>query len=403
MAAAEPRWSDKKALLGQLQKLWHSGRLLREYQFGSDLFPKRLVFKSPDSKALTDEFQAVREWVADIRKLNGFRIVYKTVNHRVIGENQLPCEAWVDSLDTAVELLGKQQEFTIFSEQLALTRDRAPELLAWLSQEPLKALSFATVWSKLLDFVLWRKQQTQPGIYLRQVSLPGIDSKFIEQHRSVLSALLDLSLPGDQVRPDFPGSRGFEQRYGFISKPERIRFRILDPALALLPGADSDITLSAGDLNALQQHPGFIEKTRRVFITENEINFLAFPAQANSLIVFGAGYGFEALAQIDWLEKLDIFYWGDIDTHGFAILDQLRNKLPHVQSLLMDAKTLMAHKQFWDRETRPENRKLQHLTPDEQTLYQDLGSNKYQPNVRLEQERVPFDYVRAALAGITEN
>ena len=34
-----------------------------------------------------------------------------------------------------------------------------------------------------------------------------------------------------------------------------------------------------------------------MFITENEINFLAFPHVTDSLIIFGGGYGFETLAE----------------------------------------------------------------------------------------------------------
>ena len=63
---------------------------------------------------------------------------------------------------------------------------------------------------------------------------------------------------------------------------------------------------------------------RRVFITENETNFLAFPPAADAMVVFGAGYGWEALARASWLHRCQLHYWGDIDTHGFAILDQLR-------------------------------------------------------------------------------
>ena len=33
---------------------------------------------------------------------------------------------------------------------------------------------------------------------------------------------------------------------------------------------------------------------------------------------------------------------GDIDTHGFAILDTLRARFDHVESFLMDRDTLMA-------------------------------------------------------------
>jgi len=396
------RWSDKKTLLAQLQKMWDRGLILKEQLCNSDLFPKRLIFKSPNSKALANEFDAVRCWIAEIQKLSGFRIVYKTVRHRVIGENDLPCEVWIDTPETAIALLHKQQEVAVFSKLLGQTQQHAPQVLAWISQYPLKALSLAEVWLKLLDFVIWRQQHPDTNLYLRQISLPGIDSKFIEQHRSVLAPLLDLTLSTDQINSKMRGIKQFEQRYGFRNKPERIRFRPLDPELTLLPGADNDISVSASGFKALYQKSEFICHIKRVFITENEINFLAFPAQKNSLLIFGAGYGFEALAQADWLAEVMISYWGDIDTHGFAILDQLRSKFPHVQSLLMDETTLIAHREFWGREDKQNTGELHRLTTDEQKVYQDLITNKYQSHLRVEQERIQFGYLITTLSGFDE-
>ena len=50
------------------------------------------------------------------------------------------------------------------------------------------------------------------------------------------------------------------------------------------------------------------------------------------MVIFGAGYGFEMLAGADWwLQVVGFIYWGDIDTHGFAILDQLRRRFGHVE------------------------------------------------------------------------
>jgi hypothetical protein len=142
--------------------------------------------------------------------------------------------------------------------------------------------------------------------------------------------------------------------------------------------------------------PQIKQNLQNVFITENEINFLCFPRLKHSLVIFGAGYGFENLAQITWLNQVNIYYWGDIDSHGFAILDQLRTKLPQVKSLLMDEKTLLAHKEFWGEEPKPEHRMLSRLANDELDLYQKLTSNAHGKNVRLEQEKVSY----AALMGI---
>lgn len=400
------QWSDKKSLLTQLQRLWDKGLLLQEAMHESQLFPRRLTFKSPSSKALSDEFESVRRWISDIQKISGFRISCKTVKHRVIGENSLPSEAWIDDLDTAIQLINRQKDRHRFSQLLAQTRQRVPQLIDWIEQYPLKTLSFADVWGKLLDFVLWRQHHPAPGIFLRQVSLPGIDSKFIENHRSILMALLNHSLAEGQINNNFNGARQFEQRFGFLKKPEGIRFRFFEHELAKtiirLQDSDMDITLTAGDFSLLHQQQTFIDSIQRVFITENEINFLTFPAQKNSLIIFGSGYGFDALAHAQWLLKKEIIYWGDIDTHGFAILDQLRSKFPQVKSLLMDENTLMAHQTFWGVESKPERRELHRLSPEEQKLYQALLLNKYQPNLRLEQERVDYEYLVSSLAKLAD-
>jgi hypothetical protein len=84
----------------------------------------------------------------------------------------------------------------------------------------------------------------------------------------------------------------------------------------------------------------------RVFVTESEINALAFPQVASDMVIFGAGYGIDRLAQIERLRDLDIAYRGDIDTHGSAILGRLHAVLPTVRSLLMHTPTFQAHHTF---------------------------------------------------------
>ncbi len=85
----------------------------------------------------------------------------------------------------------------------------------------------------------------------------------------------------------------------------------------------------------------------RVYITENEVKALAFPDVESSMVVSGGGYGVDRLEQVDWLRSRPILYWGNIDTHGFAILDRLRASIPGVASLLMDENTLQAHRHVW--------------------------------------------------------
>ncbi|WP_228124877.1 DUF2220 domain-containing protein [Candidatus Methylospira mobilis] len=198
-------------------------------------------------------------------------------------------------------------------------------------------------------------------------------------------------LPVDVINRQAGVVNGFCSRYGFLDKPLRIRFRMLDPAQAMLPGRDQDIGITH-DSFALQE-----PKIERVFITENEINFLAFPLIADSMVIFGAGYGFDMLAQADWLRRCSIHYWGDIDTHGFAILDQLRAVFPHIESLLTDRDTLMAHEALWGREMQPLRRELPRLNSAESALYDELRDNRIGAGVRLEQERIGYRCLRAVL------
>ncbi|RFC34734.1 MAG: hypothetical protein (DUF2220) [Candidatus Nitrotoga sp. LAW] len=141
----------------------------------------------------------------------------------------------------------------------------------------------------------------------------------------------------------------------------------------------------------------------RVFITENEINFLAFPLLNESLVIFGAGYGFEMSGHANWLSRCRIYYWGDIDTHGFAILDQLRNQFAHVESLLMDRATLFKFEPLWGEEEKQTLRDLPRLTPEELSLYNDLRDNRIRKNIRLEQEKIGFGWCETALKRLSDN
>ncbi len=220
-------------------------------------------------------------------------------------------------------------------------------------------------------------------------------SKFIEAQRSVLGELLDLVLPPAALDSSAAGASPFARRYGSRDQPQRIRFRILDRRHALLAGdLEQDLTVDARSFARIDP------KVKRVFITENEINFLAFPAVPHSLIIFGAGYGFETLREAGWLARCRIHYWDDIDTHGFAILDQLRAHFAHIESFLMDRATVLAFETHWGQEDRPTLCELPRLNAEEGALYDDLRDNRPRRNLRLEQERIGFGWVEAALAAL---
>ena len=392
-------WTTPADLRRQVRRLWDRGVILASVATDETPFPKRLTLRRPGSTDLRDRFDEVRAWTAALRSMPHVRVTMREVRHRVSGTNSLPHEAWVDSLEDSVALLRKQSELGEFRRLVDRTRARRPALLAWAAKRPLRALQLTGDWPRLLDVVGWLEDHPRPGVYLRQMDVPGVHSKFVEAHRGVLGELLDLALSPELIDASAPaGATGFARRYGFREKPERIRFRVLDPTRALLPAVPEgdapgqDVTLDTASFAALETG------VSRVFITENEINFLAFPRVKEAMVIFGAGYGFESLGQARWLGEIRLHYWGDIDTHGFAILDALRARFRHVESFLMDRRTLLAFEPLWGTEDAPVDRDLPRLNAEERALYDDLRDNRIGRHVRLEQERIGFGWVSDALA-----
>ena len=393
-------WTTPADLRVQVQKFWDRGEILASLVSGESLFPKRLVLKSPTSAEMAERFDDVRTWIAELCAMMHCRVEMREFRHRVFGANAVPQEAWVDTPEAALALIGKQREARCFAALIDQTRERQPMLMGWLAKRPLRALELVDVWSRLLDIVAWLQNHPRSGVYLRQVDIPGVHSKFIEAHRGVLTELLDTVLPPASIDSTASGISRFAARYGFCDKPERVRFRVLDPEHALLPvllpNEDiQDISLDAASFARLDC------TVSRVFITENEINFLAFPQVKNGLVIFGPGYGFDVLRDVEWLAQCRIHYWGDIDTHGFAILDQLRSQFEHVESFLMDRPTLLAFEALWGEEEKQTRRDLPRLSAAESALYDDLRDNRIRKNLRLEQERIGFAWVMAAVSALT--
>jgi hypothetical protein len=153
---------------------------------------------------------------------------------------------------------------------------------------------------------------------------------------------------------------GFERRYGLRFEDPLIRFRWLDPSRA--PGGISDATIP------LPQLADYAPACAHVIVTENKINFLTLPQRPDVLAIFGGGYAIDLLRALAWIANQPLHYWGDLDTHGFAILSRLRQYFPHTRSFLMGRDTLMMHRELWTEELSGTRvlRDLPNLDPHEQ-------------------------------------
>ncbi|MGF9648720.1 DUF2220 domain-containing protein [Pseudarthrobacter oxydans] len=173
---------------------------------------------------------------------------------------------------------------------------------------------------------------------------------------------------------------------GLADKPDLVRVRFLDPVLS--PGGLSDLAAPVTELADMDLSPEV------VYVFENLESVLAMPPLSGAAVVHGSGYAVDRLARIPWIRDRGVVYWGDLDSHGFGILNRLRAQGIAVSTVLMDLDTLEAFKDLWGHEPKPAVGTMQHLLPEELAVVEQLA---VLGNVRLEQERIDWKTALAAL------
>jgi hypothetical protein len=377
-------WTRPADVRAAIKKRWDSGALLARFAGRQDWEPLGIPIHGPSARQIGERLPDVRQWVAEWAEAarGPLRVEYKQVGGRHFGSNSLPCRAWLDGYDATWALLRVGPDVRHLGELMEAAR--GTHLIPWLTGHPMRALRLAAHWDKLLATVRWIEEIQAPGMYLRQIDVPGVDTKFVERHKSVLTDLLDMQLHPSRVVATAPD---FAVRYGFLRRPGYVRFRVAGGFRGF-----SELSVRTSEFTAAP------EGITRAYVIENEITYLAFPLPAAAMAIFGGGYGVGVLEPLGWLAGLDVVYWGDIDTHGFAILNQLRHHMPHARSMLMDRATLLGHRDHWVTEPSPTNAALDRLDQAESALYADLQANAYALSVRLEQERVSFAVIEKAVA-----
>jgi hypothetical protein len=377
-------WTRPADVRAAVRKKWDSGALLARFAAGQNWEPLSIPIRGPSAGQIGERLGEVRQWAAEWADATRgpLRVEYKQVGGRQFGANSLPCRAWLDGYDETWALLKVGPDVRRLDELMKAAR--GTRLIPWLTGHPMRALRLVDAWDKLLATVRWIEQRQVPGMYLRQIDVPGVDTKFVERYKGVLTELLDAQLDPSRVEaaaPDFAG------RYGFLRRPGYVRFRMTGGFRGF-----SELSVRTNEFAAAP------DGITHAYVIENEISYLAFPVPAAAMAILGGGYAVPVLESLGWLTGLDVMYWGDIDTHGFAILNRLRHHLPHARSMLMDRATLLGHRDHWVTEPSPTAAALDRLDRSESALYTDLILNAYALSVRLEQERISFSAVEKAVA-----
>lgn len=361
---------------------------LRACVRGDAFFPLEIRFRKARA---SDDYLALRQWVGDLlagskaEQGYGYTVTLEERQLRRYGRQTLPARIAIETEDDYLRLLNKEREFSRWRAAVTVTLARFPELETWVGQYPYRLLPHLSTWDDLLTVCAYFVANPRPGLYLRELPLP-VHTKFIEENQAILRQLLDELLPDEMISVE---ESHFERRFGLRYDEPQIHLRLLDATLHQHLGwPAADITLTVTDCAGLRGMNG-----RTVFIVENKMTFLTLPPLSDALGIWGKGFQVNLLRDLPWLAECAIWYWGDMDAQGYAILSQLRSYWPQTRSLLMDAATLEKYREFIVPGTEAAEVSLPNLEEEEATVYRQLVHH----NWRLEQERIQQADVRQAV------
>ncbi len=366
---------------------------LKTHIIAGEFFPLWVPFgRLSTTASLPELIDSVRELVGGSSKHlgYGYEVVLTETPTRRHGPQNLPSEVSFRTEEDYLRYLGKLGEASQFKRNVALTRARIPALVKWMECNISRSVEHLDAWPKLVEVCEWFIAHPRPACFVREIPV-AVHTKFIEEHQSVLSAMLVHLLPDDHD----PLADNFHARFFLKDKEPLVRVRQLDPALYEMTKLSlPDFLVPVSVFNALP-----FSEVPRVLVVENETTFHSLPLIAGTVVILGMGNGVHRIGEAPWLRKGErVVYWGDVDTMGVTILGWLRRHLPHARSVLMDEATLAQFPaaEVEDRTDSTPTVEEPLLTPAEWRCYRTVASKT--PRRRLEQERIPTAFAIKRIA-----
>lgn len=382
---------DPEEVTRRLQQRYTNQR--RRWLTGNGQWPLSIPLGIPSEREAHERLPAVQTWQRLWHEWRGDgEIVWAERRWSRLGTQNLPESLVLQTPIQVARWAGDADRWELAQRRYALVRER------WPCLEEIVATHFDVLadypeedFHRLLSILAWLENHPDSGLYLRQLPIEGVDTKWLSTRKSLVGSLFRV------IRQETSSLNDFYVLTGIRREPVLTRMRVLDPDIRIRIGGLSDITVPVEDLTQIQL------PFRCVFVVENLQTGLAFEDLPGAALFMGLGYAVDLFAGILWLSTVPCFYWGDLDTHGFSILNRLRHYVPHARSILMDEATLTDHRLLWGQEEKSAaSDVLPLLTIEERKLYDDLCNHRFASRVRLEQERIPWEYAWNRIVTLTK-
>lgn len=354
---------------------------LAQYVTDQAFVPLEYKLGVPTQRDASFDINELESWILQWKslKVEGVEVIWRTVHWSWLGgERLVPDRLSITSIDAFLKLMDPTQKSLKLwrRAQARVTRMKSLNL-------PNAARSMASLGLSLLDddddeferviaVGRWLLTHYPANCFVREIPVEGVDTKWLERHRRVVTAIVTSESERFFTAPCLL------ETWGFKKVPSTVRVRHAHCFIPEIPPEEL-VQLPASILSK--------RKPKAVVIVENLQTGLSIEVPEDVPIFMGLGFGLEALKEVPWLKMVPIFYFGDLDVHGLAILSALREQFKQAKSFLMDSETF----EKWERFAIEDPTKnipllLPNLSDSERDLFERLVTNR----LRLEQERIPL-------------
>ncbi len=236
-------------------------------------------------------------------------------------------------------------------------------------------INFTEYLSKTINFLL---ANPNSGLYPRELPI-DIPTKFIEKNISVITSFLN----------EFTSLSDMDNKYqklGLIDKDFLIYIR----SFSEFNISDNNNSAKSKIINLNpSSFSTFSPNANRIFVIENKTTFFTFPLKKNDICLYSGGFSILSFKNKKLLNSNKLYYFGDIDEHGLAILSLFRDIYPNSKSIFMDITTLKNNVLFSSQKETHYQGTISNLTKEEMKTFDYIHEEK----IILEQEKIPLDYI----------
>lgn len=337
----------------------------------------------------------------------GYTVETKTLKTHKQGMQTIIEKIYFETEIDFIRFIEREKETENFKKHLSIVKNQFSNLNAedsqndWLHKHLRNLVTEveADYWQNIFRCAIWFLNNPHCNLYLREIPL-SVHTKFIEQNTSLIFSVYT-ALNKNKDIDKINSNADIYKRWGIRTPEPFIRFRSLDKDIHLkilneeITSYETQIPLSTfAKIN--------FNSVEYIFIVENLMVYLTLPPFNRTLCIFGSGFAAVNLKENKALNGKKLYYFGDMDEHGFEILSNVRSIFPNVKSFCMDKKTYETFSVFAVKgESSHSEIEDLNLNKEELSLFKFLRENKSAG--RLEQEKISQTFIKSRMEEIFNN